>query len=78
MTKRKRISGLPRGHVPGPIAFADRSHLFGSHASEAESLTRQAKDAEWSGDLARADRLFAAAAHHRSELAEHGDLAPLF
>ena len=74
----KPITGLPRGHVPHYRPPANNSHLFGSHTREMESLTRQAKDAEWAGDFAKADRLFAEADHHRNELAMHGDLAPLF
>lgn len=63
----------------GPhVTFADRSALFGSHTREMQRLTALAKDAEWSGDYAKADRLFAEADHHRNELAMHGDLAPLF
>ena len=77
-TRDDAITGLPKGHVPRLRPPADNSALFGSHTREAKSLTRQAKDAEWSGDIAKADRLFAAAAHHRNEAAVNGDAMPLF
>lgn len=74
----KRISGLPRGHVPRYLPPADRSHLFGSHTQEARLLNRDAEAADWSGDFAKADSLRRAADHHRNEAATHGDLMPNF
>lgn len=74
----KRIAGLPKGHVPRLMPFADNSHMFGSHTQEARELIRQADVADWSGDHETAKRLYARADWHRNEAAIHGDLLPLF
>lgn len=72
------ITGLPKGHVPRFSPPADRSTLFGSHTQEARRLRAAAEDAEWSGDIAKADSLRRAADWHRNEAATNGDLLPLF
>lgn len=72
------ITGLPKGHVPRFPPPADRSALFGSHTQEARRLKREAEEAEWAGDFAKADILRRCADWHRNEAAMHGDLLPNF